>query len=131
MPSLAFPKTFRLLRRAEFRRVYDHGQRRGSPLCTIFFRPNGLPHTRVGITTPRALGKAVTRNRVRRRIREVVRLNQGSLAAGWDVVVNPRALVAEVGFDKLRRELLRLFPKEPPDLAQRPAEPKPTAAVNR
>jgi ribonuclease P protein component len=114
LTSQAFPKTFRLLRRSEFRRVYDEGQRRSASLCTIFLRPNGLPHSRLGITTPGRLGNAVRRNRLRRRVREVFRLNRVNIAAGWDILVNPREAVGKVTFGTLERELLRLFPQQPP-----------------
>lgn len=114
MASQAFPKTFRLLRRSEFRRVYDEGQRLSASLCTVFYRPNGLPHSRLGITTPVRLGSAVRRNRLRRRVREVFRLNRLNLPVGWDLLVNPREAVGKVAFAKLERELLRLFPRQPP-----------------
>ncbi len=108
------PKALRLLHRSEFRRVYEEGARRSTRLCTVFYRPNGLPQTRLGITTPSALGKAVNRNRIRRRLREVFRLNQGRLPGGWDVVLNPRPAVSDAPFDALERELLRLLPSHPP-----------------
>ena len=114
MTSQAFPKTFRLLRRSDFRRVYDEGQRRSASLCTVFCRPNGLPHSRLGITTPVRLGGAVRRNRLRRRLREVFRLNRANLPGGWDILVNPREAVRKVSFATLQRELLRLFPQQPP-----------------
>ena len=114
MTSQAFPKTFRLLRRSEFRRVYDEGQRRSASLCTVFCRPNGLPHSRLGITTPVRLGPAVRRNRLRRRVREVFRLNRANLPGGWDILVNPREAVGKVSFTTLQKELLRLFPRQPP-----------------
>ena len=99
-----FPKSLRLLRRADFRRVYD-GRRRGVPsLCTAFLRANGLPQSRMGITTPAKLGNAVLRNRLRRRLREVFRLNQSVVAGGWDVVLNPRPAVARVSFESLAKE---------------------------
>jgi len=110
----AFPKILRLLRRADFRRVYDEGQRRSSSLCTAFLRANGLPHTRLGVTTPTKLGNAVLRNRLKRRLREVFRLNQAAMAPGWDVVLNPRPAVARVSFENLAKEILRLFPRTPP-----------------
>lgn len=91
------------------------------PLCTAFFRPNGLPRSRLGITTPARLGKAVLRNRVKRRLREFFRLNQAAIPGGWDIVVNPREAVATAPFEKLARELLRLFPGQPP--------PTPTSEV--
>ena len=111
----AFPKIFRLLRRAEFRRVYEEGQRRSTPLCTIFIRSNGLPKTRLGITVPRALGNAVLRNRMKRRLREVFRRHRLALPGGWDIVVNPRPATAEAPFETLAKELMRIFPKQHPE----------------
>lgn len=118
-----FPKALRLLGGGEFRRVYEEGQRRSAPLCVVFFRCNGLPHARLGITVPARLGKAVVRNRVKRRLREVFRRNQAAIPGGWDIVVNPRAAVATTPFQTLARELLRLFPSQPPPV--RAAEPQP------
>ncbi|HEY6291184.1 MAG TPA: ribonuclease P protein component [Terriglobia bacterium] len=110
----SFPKTSRLLRRNEFRRVYQEGRRRSAPLCTVFFRSNGLAESRLGLTVPVAVGNAVLRNRVKRRVREVFRLNRSSIPAGWDIVVNPRRDAATVPFATLTKELLRLFPASPP-----------------
>jgi ribonuclease P protein component len=110
----AFPKEYRLLRRSEFRQVYEAGQRRSAPIGVVFSRPNGLSITRLGITAPTKLGGAVLRNRVKRRVREVFRLNRLTLPAGWDIVVNPREAMATVEFSKLAQELLRLFPRHAP-----------------
>ena len=114
MRPQAFPKEYRLLRRSEFRQVYEAGQRRSAPLGVIFFRPNGLSMTRLGITAPTKLGGAVLRNRVKRRVREVFRLHRLTIPVGWDIVVNPREAVATVGFSELAQELLRLFPRHAP-----------------
>jgi ribonuclease P protein component len=56
----------------------------------------------------------VFRNRLKRRLREVFRLHRSELPAGWDILVNPREKVAHVPFPKLEREMLRLFPSQPP-----------------
>jgi ribonuclease P protein component len=109
-----FPKAFRLLRRAQFKRVYDEGQRRSASICTIFYLSNGLPLTRLGVTAPVRLGNAVFRNRLKRRLREVFRLHRESIPGGWDIVLNPRQSVAKVAFPTLEREILRLFPQAPP-----------------
>ena len=103
-----------MLRRGEFRRVYDEGRRRSASLCTVFVRPNGLPQSRFGVTTPVRLGKAVLRNRLRRRLREVFRRHRAQLPGGWDILVNPREPVATIPFRSLEGELLRLFPSQPP-----------------
>ena len=112
--SHSFPKHLRLLHRSEFRRVYEEGRRRRAPLCTVFYRANGLTHSRLGITVPRAVGKSVLRNRVKRRLREVFRVNLPTLPGGWDIVLNPGERVAAVPFPRLEEEILRLLPHAPP-----------------
>ena len=114
MRPQAFPKEYRLLRRSEFRQVYEAGQRRSAPIGVVFFRPNGLSMTRLGITAPTKLGGAVLRNRVKRRVREVFRIHRLTIPTGWDIVVNPREPMATVEFSKLVQELLRVFPHHAP-----------------
>ncbi len=104
----------RLLRPREFRKVYQEGRRRSTRVCLVYYRSNNLSRFRVGITTPKAIGNAVIRNRVRRRLREVIRLNQAALPPGWDVVLNPRAEVAGMPFPNLAQEILHLLPSRPP-----------------
>ena len=124
MRPQAFPKEYRLLRRSEFRQVYEAGQRRSAPIGVVFFRPNGLPMTRLGITAPTKMGGAVLRNRVKRRVREAFRLNRLTIPAGWDIVVNPREAMATVEFSKLAQELLRLFPRDAPAGQTKEARPQ-------
>jgi ribonuclease P protein component len=75
----------------------------------VFFAPNGLAENRFGMSVGRALGGAVVRNRIRRRVREILRLDRQHLHAGWDIVVHPRAAVATADYALLRRELLELL----------------------
>lgn len=77
----------------------------------LFIRPNGLSQTRLGITTPTHLGKAVLRNRLKRRLREIFRLNRSDIPGGWDIVLNPRGGAARVSFNELRQEILQIFPR--------------------
>ena len=111
--SRAFPKSSRILKPRDFRKVYDEGTRMTSPSFAAFLlrtTPAGStgagPH--FGFTTPRALGKAVVRNRVRRRMREAVRLEQHLFAPGWSIVFNPRRTLAGVPFEALRKEVARV-----------------------
>ncbi len=119
--GFGFPKSARLLKRREFRRVYDQGSRVTSSSFALFYAAQtptpGAP--RIGFTTPKALGKAVVRNRIRRRMREAVRLQFPFLTAGVDYVFHPRRSVLEVGFAQLRREVERIFRK-----CELPAVPK-------
>jgi ribonuclease P protein component len=66
--------------------------------------------SRFGFSIKRALGSAVVRNRIRRRIREVVRLHLEEISAGWDIVIHPKANVARAPFAELTSELLKLLP---------------------
>ncbi|HFB99121.1 MAG TPA: ribonuclease P protein component [Bryobacterales bacterium] len=109
-PDYSFPKQFRLLRSGDFRRVYRDGMRVSGPLFLAFCcrrAEDGPP--RAGITVPRSLGKAVIRNRIKRRMREAIRHEIRALAPGWDVVFNPRAAVLTAPFERLRREVRRVF----------------------
>jgi len=99
----------------DFQGVYKQGQRRSASLCTVFYRPNGLAETRLGITVPKRMGGAVVRNRIKRRVREIFRRHRQELPGGWDMVLNPRQGAATVAYPVLERELLRLFPGKPPE----------------
>ncbi|HTX36219.1 MAG TPA: ribonuclease P protein component, partial [Bryobacteraceae bacterium] len=105
-----FPKRVRLLRSKDFRRVYDHGSRFSGPLFAAFCvrepQPDG-PH--IGFTVPRALGKAVARNRIKRRVREVVRGRLDRLNPHWSIVINPRRKALEAPLSEIEREVERLF----------------------
>jgi ribonuclease P protein component len=98
----------RLTRRAEYDAVYRNGRRRSSRQFTVFFAANGLGESRFGMSVGRALGGAVVRNRIRRRVREVLRLHRVEIPSGWDIIVHPRASVAKAGFASLGDELLGL-----------------------
>jgi ribonuclease P protein component len=64
---------------------------------------------RVGFTTPRALGKAVVRNRIRRRVREAVRLRLDHLNPQCALVINPRRKALEAPFSEIQRQVEKLF----------------------
>jgi ribonuclease P protein component len=97
------------VRRGEFDAVYRAGKRRSSPHFTVFFRANQLPLSRFGFSIKKALGSAVVRNRIRRRVREIVRCHRQETPSGWDVVIHPKSAVARGPFLALETELLRLL----------------------
>jgi ribonuclease P protein component len=111
---LDFPRACRLVRRAEYDAVYREGRRRSSREFTVFLRPNGLGHSRFGWSIKKALGGAVRRNRIRRRLREIVRLHRQEISPGWDIVIHPRSSAATADFPALAGELWKLLPREKP-----------------
>ncbi|HJY85348.1 MAG TPA: ribonuclease P protein component [Candidatus Acidoferrales bacterium] len=98
-----------MLRHAEYEATYRGGQRRSSAQFLIFYRGNGLERSRFGISVKKALSGAVVRNRIRRRIREILRLDRSEIPPGWDIVIHPRSSVGRASFASLRAELVRLL----------------------
>jgi ribonuclease P protein component len=107
------PKHSRIVRTAEFKKVYQSGVRVTSryfaAFCFSGSRDGSALPARCGFTLPKALGRAVTRNRIRRRLREAVRTHLGQLPAGWLIVFNPRRSALEAPFEELANEVGRIF----------------------
>src|SRR5580658_7397713 len=106
--SLATPSNARLRKHADYQRVYQRSRKHFSPSMTYFFaeRASGLDSQpaigpRVGLTAGRVLGKAVERNRIKRRMRQAVRLSLGLLTRDVDVVLHPRRSVLTAEFARL------------------------------
>ena len=108
--QFGFPKSVRILRSSDFRQVYDQGSRFTCPYFAAFWMPAEEQEIgpKVGFTVSRAMGKSVVRNRMRRRMREAVRLHLGEIGLKWRIVFNPRRPILTVASDALEREVGRL-----------------------
>jgi len=109
--SFGFPKSARILRTSDFRKAYNQGSRIAGPYFAAFCVriPRGEGEgPRLGFTVPRALGKAVMRNRVKRRLREAIRVRLPEIPPQWDIVINPRRAALQATVEELRREVDRL-----------------------
>ena len=93
-----------------FRRLYATSGHANSYLV-LYARKNHTATNRVGVTVSKKLGCAVVRNRVRRRLREVYRLNEARFAPGWDIVVVARSRCITADFGKLTQAYLSLAEK--------------------
>lgn len=93
-----------------FRRLY-HTSAVANSFLVLYARPNKLDINRVGITVSKKLGHAVVRNRVRRRLREVYRLNEELFQSGWDIVVVARSRCIAADFDSIVKAYLSLAAK--------------------
>ena len=93
-----------------FRRLY-HTSGKADGYLVLYARKNRSGQNRVGITVSKKLGKAHVRNRTRRRLREVYRLNEEKFQPGWDIVVVARSKAVDAGFDVLVSCFLHLAQK--------------------
>ena len=93
-----------------FRKLYS-SKGVANSYFVLYARPNRSESNRIGITVSKKLGHAVVRNRTRRRIREIYRLNEERFAPGWDIVVVARTRTVEAPFGKLTGAFLSLAQK--------------------
>ena len=91
-----------------FRRLYQKGNQAGNRYLVLYARKNRTRENRVGITTGKKLGHAVTRNRVRRRLREIYRLHEDRFVPGYDIVVVARSQAVNASFAQLQDSYLAL-----------------------
>jgi ribonuclease P protein component len=107
--------TYRLRKHADYQLVYKAGRKQFAKNIGYFYalrpadRRSDTEGARVGLTVPKALGKAVDRNRIKRRMRVAVRRNLALLTAPVDVVLHPRRVVMTMEFATLEREVGVIF----------------------
>ena len=95
----------------KFRRIYRKGRSAVSPCMVVYCQKNRQGRSRLGVTVSTKLGHAVVRNRVRRRLREIYRLNREHMVPGYDVIVVARTRAAAEPYRRLEREYLSLLNK--------------------
>ena len=121
MATLTPNARLRLRKHADYQRVYTSSRKQFSKQISFFYslRPEMGPDgkvrrcetasARVGLTVGKVLGKAVERNRIKRRMRECVRRHAKTLTYPVDVILHPRRTVLEMEFAKLDREVAQIF----------------------
>ena len=95
----------------EFRRMYQRGASAAGKTMVVYCRKNKLGHNRLGLTASTKLGHAVVRNRCRRRLREVFRLNGPQLRQGWDIILVARGRTGRASWQELNDTFLKLCRK--------------------
>lgn len=90
----------------QFKKLYQKGNSNVSPTVVVYAKRNGLPFNRIGITVSKKIGKAVIRNRSKRRLREVFRTNSKNLIQGFDFVLVARGRTAFSPYARLEADFL-------------------------
>lgn len=96
-------RRFTLKQNSDFRRLYTKGKSNANRFLAVYCRRNGRDVNRMGYTVSAKLGGAVVRNRVRRRLREIARLNAPDMKTGWDIVIVARSRAVTAAYAELNR----------------------------
>jgi ribonuclease P protein component len=105
----------RLRKHADYQRVYAASRKQFAKQMSYFYalrpaeRRSDTTGPRIGLTVGKVMGKAVERNRIKRRMRECIRRSAGLIHAPVDVILHPRRVVIELEFAKLEREVAQVF----------------------
>lgn len=102
-----FSKAERLRKRKEFLGVYERGDKIQSTYFVLYMLENGRPHHRLGITASRKIGRAVVRNRIKRRLREIFRTNKQAVFPHCDLVVNAKRSAARARNQQIQEDILK------------------------
>ena len=103
--------TTSLKKNHEFKRLYSKGKSAASHYAAVYCRRNGTDTNRLGITVSTKLGGAVSRNRIRRRLKEIYRHNESKLPAGYDIVIVARSACSGALYYDIEYSVLTVFKK--------------------
>lgn len=109
MGDQSWPRRCRITETRDYRRLYDSGSKVVTSGFILFHGPAATGASRIGLSSSRKVGKAVVRNRVKRRMREVVRRLRPLLLREADLVVVARARAAGFGYRRMEEDLVRLL----------------------
>lgn len=102
-------KNLRLRSNQDFEKVYARGKSYRNRNFILIVRPNTLSRPRVGFSITKKTGNSVTRNRLKRRLREIVRLNRKALKKPLDMIVIPRKNTLDLSYQQLESSLLHVL----------------------
>jgi ribonuclease P protein component len=107
----AFPKKFKLGGNEEFKAVIAKRRRFGDNVLAIYVAANGREYSRLGVSVGKASGNAAVRNRFKRLVREVFRLNRERLPVGFDYVAICSKIAKGLTFEYIKESFLKLAEK--------------------
>lgn len=100
---------YRLKSPKDFRRTYQKGKFLTNPYLVVYYRKNRQNTYRIGFSVSKKIGKAVVRNRVKRRLREICRLNENLFPSGWDFIFVARVKIKDASYQVMEKSLTGLM----------------------
>ncbi len=104
-------KNHKIRKNTEFRAIYRRGKSFSNHLLVLYVHKNRKNLNRIGISVSKKVGKSVTRNRVKRLIKESYRLNNGGLITGYDLVFIARSASSEKNYNEISEAVKHLLKK--------------------
>lgn len=102
-------KKYRLRKNIEFKKVYSHGRNYWNRNLVLYIKRNGLEETRVGYTITKKIGNSVVRNKIRRRMKEIYRLNFPNIKEGYDLIFICKRNVVGLSYKELESSMIHIM----------------------
>lgn len=102
-------KRYRLRNNMEFKRVYKDGKNYWNRNLILYVRKNNMENSRVGYSITKKIGNSVVRNKVRRRMKEILRLNFSNVKDGYDLIFIPKRNVVDISYKELESAILHIL----------------------
>lgn len=102
-------KVYRLRNNMEFKKVYNGGKNYWNRNLVLYVRKNNLENSRVGYSITKKIGNSVVRNKVRRRMKEIYRLNFNNIKSGYDIILIPKKNIVDISYRELESAMLHIL----------------------
>lgn len=102
-------KVYRLRNNMEFKKVYSGGKNYWNRNLVLYVRKNNMEHSRVGYSITKKIGNSVVRNKVRRRMKEIYRLEFNNIKAGYDIIIIPKKNIVDISYRDLESAMLHIL----------------------
>ena len=102
-------KIFRLRSNLEFKKVYGGGKNYWNRNLILYVKKNNIGNTRVGYSITKKIGNAVVRNKIRRRMKEIYRLNFHNIMDNYDLIFIPKKNIVHISYKELESAMLHIL----------------------
>ena len=102
-------KIYKLRNNMEFKKVYNGGKNYWNRNLVLYVRKNNMENSRIGYSITKKIGNSVVRNKVRRRVKEIYRLNVNNIKSGYDIILIPKKNIVDISYKELESAMLHIL----------------------